>query len=88
MKESAIVTPLPAVGGDEREGGVNPEKIGFVHPHLNPPPSKGEDIIIENLIYPRNSQAIKKIQRRPMASMENPITMEKRSVNTPGYFAR
>jgi hypothetical protein len=21
------------------------KQIGFVHPHLNPPPSKGEDII-------------------------------------------
>jgi hypothetical protein len=26
------------VGGDEGEGGLNPDKIGFVHPHLNPPP--------------------------------------------------
>jgi hypothetical protein len=35
------------VGGDEGEGGLNPDKIGFVHPHLNPPPSKGDDIIEE-----------------------------------------
>jgi hypothetical protein len=28
-------------------GELNPDKIGFVHPHLNPPPSKGEDIIEE-----------------------------------------
>jgi hypothetical protein len=35
------------VGGDEGEGGLNPQKIGFFHPHLNPPPSKGEDIIEE-----------------------------------------
>jgi len=35
------------VGGDEGEGGINPQKIGFAHPHLNPPPSKGEDIIEE-----------------------------------------
>jgi hypothetical protein len=37
------------VGGDEGEGELNPDKIGFVHPHLNPPPSKGEDIIEEIL---------------------------------------
>jgi hypothetical protein len=35
------------VGGDEGEGGLNSDKIGFVHPHLDPPPSKGEDIIKE-----------------------------------------
>jgi len=31
----------------EGEGGLNPEQIGFVHPHLRPPPSEGEDIIGE-----------------------------------------
>ena len=35
------------MGGDEGEGGLNPDKIGSVHPHLNPPPSNGEDIIEE-----------------------------------------
>jgi hypothetical protein len=35
------------VGGDEGEGGLNLNRIGFVHPHLNPPPSKGEDIILK-----------------------------------------
>ena len=37
------------MGGDEGEGGLNPDKIGFVHPHLNPPPSKGEESIGEIL---------------------------------------
>jgi len=31
------------------EGELNSEKIGFVPPHLNPPPSKGEGIIEEIL---------------------------------------
>jgi hypothetical protein len=39
------------VGGDEGEGrpNLNPigSVIGFVHPRLDPPPSKGEDIIGE-----------------------------------------
>jgi hypothetical protein len=39
--------PLPDVGGDEGEGGLNQDQSYFVHPHLNPPPSKGEDIIGE-----------------------------------------
>jgi hypothetical protein len=38
-------SPLPAVGGDKGEGGPNGRN--FFHPHLNPPPSKGEDIIGE-----------------------------------------
>jgi hypothetical protein len=35
------------VGGDEREG----EPIDFVHPHPDPPPSRGEGIYWENFKY-------------------------------------
>jgi hypothetical protein len=40
-------SPLPNVGGDEGEGGLNLDQIFFVHPHPRPPPSKGEGIIGE-----------------------------------------
>jgi len=33
-------TSPPLAGGEEGEG----EKVPFVHPHLHPPPSKGEEI--------------------------------------------
>jgi hypothetical protein len=43
QKNLILKTSPPLVGGDSGEG----DPIGFVHPHLNPPPSKGEDIIGE-----------------------------------------
>jgi len=40
--------PLPTVGGDEGEGGPNLS----AHPHLLPPPSKGEEGTWRKFKYP------------------------------------
>jgi len=47
------------VGGDLGEGELNPNKIGFVHPHLLPPPSKGEDIIMGSYDVSRTGEELK-----------------------------
>ena len=45
-------------------------------------------IRVIRVCYPRNSQAIKKMQKSPRASMANPTTFENRSVHALGYFPR
>ena len=42
----------------------------------------------EELFYPKNSQAMRKIQRSPIANIANPTNSEKRSAATLGYLSR
>ena len=41
-----------------------------------------------NQNYPRNFHPIRKMQTSPMASMANPMIVEKRSIHTLGYSSR
>jgi hypothetical protein len=47
LRAEAQTSNLFTASGDEGAGEPNLNPIGFVHPHLDPPPSKGEDIIDE-----------------------------------------
>jgi hypothetical protein len=48
LRAEAQISNFFISSGDKGEGALNQNRIDFVHPHLNPPPSKGEDIIVEN----------------------------------------
>ena len=78
------VAPEAIKGGNALENARIIHKILDGHPDFQ----GSDDLNVLLCAYTKNSQVIRKMQKRPIASMANPITTEKMSVITPGYLAR